>query len=98
MGFKPVSSPSAVSYEGYTEVVGSLHFFDYDFFYRFAFFRHNGEVEFVVNLENHLALEIETLETLVNAYHCNLYDVCSRALYRCIYSVALCKSTYRSIV
>ena len=89
MCFQPVFAPSAVGNERDTKVIGILHLLKNDFLHRFFLLRNDVKVKFVVHLEYHFALQFKVLETLVNAYHSHLNDVCRRPLYRGVDGIAL---------
>ena len=78
-------------------MVGILHLFDHDFLHFLLFLWINGEVEFVVYLDNHLALDALRLETIEDAHHRHLDDVRLRTLDRGVDGIALGKSTYSSV-
>ena len=54
MRFEPVLAPTRVSHEWHVQRIGVLHLFDNNLFYTLLLFRQDGEVEFVVHLQNHL--------------------------------------------
>ena len=54
MRFKPVLAPTRVSHERHVQRIGVLHLFDNNLFYTLLLLRQDGEVEFVVHLQNHL--------------------------------------------
>ena len=54
MRFEPVLAPTRVSHERHVQRIGVLHFFDNNLFYTLLLLRQDGEVEFVVHLQNHL--------------------------------------------
>ena len=54
MRFKPVLAPTGVSHERHVQRIGVLHLFDNNLFYTLLLLRQDGEVEFVVHLQNHL--------------------------------------------
>ena len=53
MRFKPVLAPTRVSHERHVQRIGVLHLFDNNLFYTLLLLRQDGEVEFVVHLQNH---------------------------------------------
>ena len=54
MRFEPVLAPTRVSHERHVQRIGVLHLFDNNLFYTLLLLRQDGEVEFVVHLQNHL--------------------------------------------
>ena len=54
MRFEPVLAPTRVSHERHVQRIGVLHLFDNNLFYTLFLLRQDGEVEFVVHLQNHL--------------------------------------------
>ena len=54
MRFEPVLAPTRVSHEWHVQRIGVLHLFDNNLFYTLLLLRQDGEVEFVVHLQNHL--------------------------------------------
>ena len=98
MGLEPVLSEPRICYERNTQWEGFLHFFDNDTLYLFLLLWVDGEVEFVVYLKDHLALEIFCLETIEDTNHCHLYDISCCALNGGIDGVALCKAANCSIM
>ena len=54
MSLKPVLTETRISNQGHAEREGMLHLFQNDSFYQLLFLRIDGEVEFVVYLQNHL--------------------------------------------
>ena len=53
MRFEPVLAPTRVSHERHVQRIGVLHLFDNNLFYTLLLLRQDGEVEFVVHLQNH---------------------------------------------
>ena len=98
MCLEPVIAKAGVGNEGNSHLEGILHFFDDDVLYAFFFFWINAEVEFVVNLKNHLRLDTLCLEALEDMDHSDLDDVGSGALNRGIDGVTLSKTSDSSIV
>ena len=80
VGLEPVIAKAGVSNEGNSHVEGVLHLFQDDTLYLFLLVRIDAEVEFIVDLENHLALNAFCLEALEDVDHRYLDDVCSSAL------------------
>ena len=97
MGFEPVVAKAGIGNEGDSHLEGVLHFFNDDMFYTFFFFGENGEVEFVVNLENHLALDAFGLETLVDVNHSYLDDISCCALNGGIDGVTFSETTHDAV-
>ena len=54
MRFEPVLAPTRVSHERHVQRIGVLHLFDNNLFDTLLLLRQDGEVEFVVHLQNHL--------------------------------------------
>ena len=54
MRFEPVLAPTRVSHERHVQRIGVLHLFNNNLFYTLLLLRQDGEVEFVVHLQNHL--------------------------------------------
>ena len=54
MRFEPVLAPTGVCHERHVQRICVLHFFDNNLFYTLLLLRQDGEVEFVVHLQNHL--------------------------------------------
>ena len=54
MRFEPVLAPTRVCHERHVQRIGVLHLFDNNLFYTLLLLRQDGEVEFVVHLQNHL--------------------------------------------
>ena len=94
MGFEPIVPPPCIGYEGHPEFAGFLHFFQHDAFHHFLFFRIDGEVEFVVYLQDEFRTEVGVFEAAVYAYHGHLDDVGSRALYGGVDGIALGKGAH----
>ena len=97
VGLKPVVTKARVGDEGNGHVEGVLHLFQDDTLYLFLLVRIDAEVEFVVYLENHLALDAFSLETLEDMNHCHLDDVGSSALNGGIDGVTFCKTTHHAV-
>ena len=53
MRFEPVLAPTGVCHERHVQRIGVLHLFDNNLFYTLLLLRQDGEVEFVVHLQNH---------------------------------------------
>lgn len=98
MRLKPVLAPARIGYERHLQRVGVLHFFYYDLLNKLFLLWQNREVEFVVNLQNHLRTDTLAAEALVDAHHRYLYDVGGRALYRCVDGVALGEVAHGGVV
>ena len=97
MGLEPVVAKARVSDKGYSHVEGVLHLFQDDAFYLFFLVRIDGEVEFVVDLENHLGANVLSLEALEDVDHRYLDDVCSCALNGGIDGITLGKASHHTI-
>ena len=98
MRFEPVFSEAGVGNEGNGEADGALHLFEDDFFDEVFFLREDGEVEFVVYLEDHFALNALGLETIEDTDHRHLDDISCRALNRGVDGVALSEASDGGIV
>ena len=94
---KPVLTEAGVGDEGNGHVEGVLHLFQDDTLYFFLLVRIDAEVEFVVYLENHLALDAFSLETLEDMNHCYLDDVGSSTLDGRIDGVTLGKASHHAV-
>ena len=97
MCLKPVVAKAGVSNEGNSHLKGVLHFFYHNLLYFFLFFRENGEVQFVVYLEDHLALDAFGLKTIEDMDHSYLDDVGCCALNRGVDGVTLSKTTHDAV-
>ena len=75
MRFKPVFAPTGICHQWHAELVGILHFFYHNLLHLFFLFWIDGEVELVVHLNNHLALDAFFSEAVEDAYHRHLDDV-----------------------
>ena len=93
VGLEPVGAKATVGNEGDRHLEGVLHLFDDDMLNVFFLLWIDGEVEFVVNLENHLATDALSLEALEDMNHGDLDDVCSGALNGGIDGVAFSKAS-----
>ena len=80
VGFEPVVAKAGVGNEGNSHLESILHLFEDNAFYLFFLFWEDGEVEFVVYLENHLAPDALGLKTIKDMNHSHLNDVGSSAL------------------
>ena len=98
MGFEPVVAKAGISDEGHSHVESVLHFFKDNVLYLFFLIRIDGEVEFVVYLENHFRTDIFGLETLEDVNHRHFDDVGSGALNRSIDGVTLSKTTHDAVL
>ena len=76
---------------------GILHLFENDMLYLLFFIRENREVEFVVYLEDHLALDAFGLKTIEDMDHSYLDDVGCCALNRGVDGVTLSKTTHDAV-
>ena len=90
MGFEPVLTEAGISHEGNSHMEGVLHLFEDDVLHLFLLIRIDAEVEFIVYLENHLALDAFSLETIEDMNHSHLDDVCGSALNRGIDGITFC--------
>ena len=98
MGLEPVIAKAGVSNKGYSHVEGVLHLFDDDTLYLFLLVRIDGEIEFVVDLQDHFALDSFGFEALEDVNHCHFDDVGSGALNGCIDGVTLSKTTHDAVL
>ena len=78
-------------------MIGILHFLYHDLLYFFFLFRIDGEIEFIVYLDDHFALDAFSFESVEDANHRNLDDVGLRTLDRGIDGIALGKTAYCTI-
>ena len=97
MGFEPVVAKAGVSDEGDSHLEGVLHLFDDDTLYLFLLVWIDGEVEFVVDLQNHFGANVLSLEALEDVYHRHFDDVGSSTLNRGIDGVTFSKTTYYAV-
>ena len=97
MSLEPVLPKARIGYEGHGEGKSTLHLFEHDALHFLLLFWIDGEVEFVVNLQDHLTLDTLGLEALMDADHRYLDDVCSRTLDGGVDGIALSKTTYHAI-
>ena len=97
MGLEPVVAKAGISHEGHSHLEGILHFFDDDMLYLLFFFWIDGEVEFVVNLQDHFTLDSLSFEALEDVNHSHLNDVSSGTLNGSIDGVTLSKTTYDAV-
>ena len=98
MRFQPVAAPSAVGLERDAEVGSLLHLPDDKLLYPILFLREDAEVEFIMNLENHLALQTLSLHACCHPYHGNLDDVRCRSLYGRVDGIAFRIATHDGVV
>ena len=54
MCFQPVLAPSGISYQWDIQWISVLHLLDNNAFHLFTLLREDGEVKFIMHLENHL--------------------------------------------
>ena len=94
---EPVGAKATVGNEGDRHLEGVLHLFDDDMLNAFFLFREDGEVEFVVYLENHLATDALSLKALEDMNHGDLDNGGSGSLNGGIDGVALSKTTNGSV-
>ena len=98
MCFEPVGTEATVGNEGHIEGVSVLHLLDDDAFNDLFLLRINGEVEFVVHLQDHLAPDALFPEAVEDTDHGHLDDVGSSALDRGIDGVTLGKATHGGVL
>ena len=98
MGLEPVLAKAGICHEGNVQGEGVLHLFDDNALHFLLFLRIDGEVEFVVYLQDHLTLDALFLEAFVDADHRNFDDVCRCALDGGIDGVTLSKTSDGGIV
>ena len=77
--------------------VSVFHFLNNDLFYTFFFVDGYAEVQFIVYLQYHFSLYAFCLESLINACHCYLYDICGTSLNRCVDGVSLGIAAYNGV-
>ena len=75
-----------------------MHFLYYEALELVALFGQDAEVQFVVHLKNHAALETFFSHALVHSYHGHLHDVGGTALYGRVDGIALGISAHYGIV
>ena len=98
MSFEPIVSPIGICYQRYVQLIGILHFLYYDLLYFLFLFGINREVEFVVYLDDHFALDVFSLKAFEDAHHGHLDNVGLGTLDRSIDGIAFGKSTHSAIV
>ena len=98
MSFEPIVSPTGICYQRYVQLIGILHFLYYDLLYFLFLFWINREVEFVVYLDDHFALDVFRLEAFEDAHHSHFDNVGLGTLDRSIDGIAFGKSTHSAIV
>lgn len=69
-------------------VEGTFHFFDHKMAYGVEFALWNGEIEFVVHLQNHFGLQLFLAESVIDGDHGHLDDVGRGALDGGIHGIA----------
>ncbi len=98
MGLEPVLAIAGISNQWNAQGEGRLHLFDDDALHLLLFFWVYGEVEFVVHLENHLALDTFSLEAIEDLNHGYLDDISSGALNGGIDGISLSKASNSGIM
>ena len=98
MSLKPVLSEAGICYEWHVQGEGILHLFDDDTLHFLLLLREDGEVKFVVNLQDHLTLDALGLETLMDADHRHLDDISSCSLDGGVDGITLSKATDGGVV
>ena len=98
MSFEPIVSPSGISNQRYVQLIGILHFLYHDLFDFLFLFGINREVEFVVYLDDHFALDVFCLEAVEDAHHSHFDNVGLGTLDRSIDCIAFGKSAHGSVV
>ena len=98
MRFEPVFTPAGIGNEGNFQGKGALHFLKDQPFHTLFLFRKNREVEFVVYLQNHFALQSFILHPFIDANHGHFNDVGSRTLDGCVDGISLSKAPYGGVV
>ena len=89
---------SAVGNQWDMEVVGMLHLLEYDGFYVLFLLGQDLEVQFVVDLQDHLAPDALLFEPFMDAYHRHLDNVGCRALNRCVDGISFSKAAHRGVL
>ena len=89
MCFKPVAAPPCIGNEGYGKLCCLLHLLDDQYLQLFALFGQDTEVQFVMYLQYHAALQSFLTHAAVHTYHGNLHDVGGTALYGRVDGIAL---------
>ena len=97
MGLEPVVAKATVGNEGNSHLEGILHLFTDDVLNAFFLLWIDGEVEFVVYLENHFATDALCLEAIEDVDHGDLDDVGSGALNGGIDGITLSKTTNNAV-
>ena len=98
VGLEPVLSETGIGNERDVQGEGILHLFNHDTLHLFLLLWIDAEVEFVVYLKDHLALDALGLKALENVDHGYLDDIGSCALDRCVDGVALSKAANGGVV
>ena len=93
MGFEPVVTDTTFGDERNGKLDGILHLGDDDLAYTIHFCSRHVEVEFVVNLHDHLSLQILFFEAAMDGDHSYFDDVSSGSLNRGIDGIAFREGT-----
>ena len=93
MGLEPVLTKAGISHQRYIKGEGFLHLFDDDLLHLFLLFWVDAEVQFIVYLQNHLASNAFSLETLMDMNHCHLDDISCCTLDGGIDGISLSKAS-----
>ena len=97
MGVEPVPCGGVRGCEGHMAVVSTFHFGNHNSRYLLQFVGADVEVEFVVNLQNHLGFEAGLAEAGVNAVHGNLDDVGRCALNGRVDGVSFAETAHHGV-
>jgi hypothetical protein len=98
MGLEPVIAKAGVGDEGHSHLEGILHLFDDDTLNLFFLVRIDGEVEFVVDLQDHFALDALSLEALEDVNHRHFDDISSGTLNGGIDGITFSKTTHYAVL
>lgn len=93
---KPVRAPPEVGDEWHRKLGGRLHLLDYNALDMLLFFRKDGKIQFVMDLEEHFRLEAFFTEPPENTHHSNLDNVGGSALYGRVHRLAFGKGAFRA--
>ena len=98
MRFQPVYPFTAVGDQGNLQFDCIFHFIQHDLFHFFQFVLVDVEVQFIVYLQDHLALQTFGFETVEDANHGNFDDVGCTALDRSVDRVSFGISPYDRVM
>lgn len=98
MCLEPICAKSRVGHKGNTERESGLHLLKNDALYLLLFFWVDREVEFVVDLKDHLASDALCLKAVEDADHGHLNNISSCTLNGGIDGISLSKTSDGGIV